>query len=192
MLWIFNVCLDLVCDDHVGSAVYSLEDVFYDQSRSAWIKLTHKDKPAGEIFVEFDFISDQTASGYPTSDAFSSTIGSYGSSVTPEYYSSTPIYPSQPTYPSQSTYPSQPTYTHSMPPSTSVPFGTYQPTATPPAPAYISSHYPAPLSQYTPSGYTPSGPGYTPPAPSPGYGGSGGSYPPQHMMYTTPISATPV
>lgn len=184
---------DLTSDDHVGSANYNLEQVFRKGSHFEWIELTHKNKRAGEIFIEFDFTSEASATGYAGASGSFYTSG-YGSSMGPgpsHYSGSAPAYPGG----------GMPSYSPQAPPASGTPFASYQPTSTPPTQFQASPSYPsggsyAPSSQPSPS-YSPSSPSYMPPGSqqqesySP-YPSATPTYYPQAPSHSYPMQSQPM
>jgi hypothetical protein len=49
---------DLTKNDHVGSCIYSLENLFYNKKDKDWIDIFHKNKKAGQVYLEFDFMTE--------------------------------------------------------------------------------------------------------------------------------------
>jgi len=165
---------DLAKDDHVGSAVYNIDHIIANKSAKEWIDITHKNKKAGQIYIDFEFITEDDNYGIPPGYA-----------------------PSAPSYGGGSSY-SYPASQQSQP------FSGYQPSTTPPAPIYVAPSYGGGQSYSQSPSYAPSGPSYAPSGPSyapsaPGYGPSvptaGPWYstgaPTTHYMQSQPVPAAP-
>jgi Ca2+-dependent lipid-binding protein len=52
---------DVTSDDHVGSTVLFLEDVFKKGVLKDWIKIDYKGKEAGQVNVEIEFYAENSA-----------------------------------------------------------------------------------------------------------------------------------
>ena len=152
---------DPLTDDHVGSAVYSLAYIYSNKECKDWIPLTHKNKPAGQLYMEFDFVSQQPETDHQTSEAFYSALHSYGKDITPSYYIN------------ESKHPAQPKYSHAPAPPTNVPYATYQPPSNFPVQAYSEPVYQQPVyPQPPPSQFA----GFMPPNLAPAYPNAPGGY----------------
>lgn len=140
---------DPLVDDHVGSAVYNLAYVYSNKECKDWIPLTHKNKPAGQLYMEFDFVSQQPETDTQTSEAFYSSLHSYGKDIIPSYYIN------------ETKHPAQPKYSHAPAPPTNVPYAAYQHAGGTPVQMYSEPAYP----QAHPSQFA----GFLPPNMAPSY-----------------------